>query len=81
VECLILTTDADPTSRLYFGDDALALAANADEANTLGIDQARPGPLVDILLRAALAGDAQVIVAEAGLADSPAEGVGALLRY
>ena len=49
------------------------------EANRIGIDQARPGPLVDVLLRAALAGDAEVIVSEAGLADSPTDGVGALL--
>jgi hypothetical protein len=81
VECLLLTSAADPGAVAFFGPEPLALATDAGEAQTLGMDDAQPGPLVDVLVRAALAGDAQVIVTEADQDGAPAEGVGCLLRY
>jgi hypothetical protein len=52
-----------------------------NELDELGASTAKTGPMIDVLLRAALAGDADVIVVPGDRADSPADGVGALLRY
>ncbi len=81
VEVLILTNEADPAAAVHFGADPLAIATDAAEARTLGIEPVQPGPLVDVLLRAALAGDADVIVVEGDRLRTPRDGVGCLLRY
>jgi hypothetical protein len=47
----------------------------------MGVSDLQEGPLVDVLLRAALGTAAEVLMVPAGTPDSPVDGVGALLRY
>ncbi len=47
----------------------------------LQTDDVREGPLVDVLLRAAIGTGADARLVPAEMAEAPQQGVGALLRY
>lgn len=81
VETLLLTTRLPESCSLWFGPEPLSLATSASELRELGVDEPIEGPLVDVLLRAAIASDADVEVVPHELDEAPHEGVGALLRY
>ena len=57
------------------------LAARASDLEQMGVTDPQQGSLVDVLIRAAIGTDAEVLMVPAGTPDSPDGGVGALLRY
>ncbi|MCW2713859.1 MAG: hypothetical protein JWN88_906 [Frankiales bacterium] len=81
VQTLLVTTAADQTATLWFGPDPLAVALTAAELRDLGVEEPTEGPLVDVLLRAAIGSGADVQVVPHELEQSPRGGVGAVLRY
>ena len=81
VETLLVTTDAAAYSTLMFGPEPSQLATTAEELAALGVDDPQEGPMLDVLLRAALGTGAGVQVVPHELATAPQGGVGALLRY
>ena len=81
VETLLVTTEPDEGATLLFGPEPTQLGTTADELAALGVDAPLEGPLVDVLLRAALGTGAGVQVVPHELPDAPAGGVGAILRY
>ena len=81
VGTLLLTTDAAAYSTLFFGPEPLHLATRAADLAALGVDSPQEGPMIDVLLRAALGSGADVQRVPHELATAPNGGVGALLRY
>jgi hypothetical protein len=81
VETLLVTTDADPTAQLWFGEDPTQLGLTREEVEQLGATSATQGPLVSVLIRSAIATGADVQLVPHQSEQAPAEGVGALLRY
>jgi hypothetical protein len=81
VGTLLLATDLEETNPLYFGPAPTMLATEASQLEQMGVAEPQQGSLVDVLLRAAIATDAEVLMVPAGTPDSPEGGVGALLRY
>jgi hypothetical protein len=81
VETLIITDAVDPEATAAFGPEPMQVAATTAELSELGVEAAEQGLLVDVVLRAALAGDADVIVVSGDVAEAPHGGVGGLLRY
>src|SRR4051812_34164657 len=81
VRTLILTTGLGPDATLWFGPEPAQLGVTAQEVLDLGTDDAREGPLVDVLLRTSIATGADVQLVPGELDSAPREGVGALLRY
>lgn len=81
VETLLLTTDADQHSTLWFGEDASQLGTSRAEVEALGATQPAEGPLIPVLLRAALATGAGVHIVPHQSEQAPQSGLGALLRY
>lgn len=81
VQTLILTTDADPHSTLWFGEDPAQLGTRREDLEALGAETATEGPLVSVLLRAALATGADVQLVPHQSEQAPQSGLGALLRY
>jgi hypothetical protein len=81
VGTLLLATDLEETNPLYFGPAPTMLATEASQLEQMGVGELQQGSLVDVLLRAAIATDAEVLMVPAGTPDSPEGGVGALLRY
>ena len=66
---------------VYYGPEPVQLGLREQELAALGVQQPAAGPAVDVLVRAALATDAQVRLVAPDTAQSPSGGVGALLRY
>lgn len=81
VETLLLTTDAAAYSTLLFGPDPTQIGTTAADLAALGVDEPQEGPMIDVLIRAALGTAAAVQLVPHELATSPAGGVGAVLRY
>jgi hypothetical protein len=81
VATLILTDARDLERSAYFGPDPTHLALSPDELIDLGVEQPWAAPLDEVLVRAALGTGAEVRFVTGGVEQSPAEGVGALLRY
>jgi hypothetical protein len=82
VETLLVTTgEGSGHGTLFFGPDPTQLGTSAQEVRDLGAEQVQEGPLVDVLVRAALGTSAGVQVVPAEAESAPQGGVGALLRY
>ena len=81
VQTLILTTDADTHSTLWYGEDPSQLGTTRAEVEALGATSPAEGPLLTVLLRAALATGADVKIVPSESEQSPQSGLGALLRY
>lgn len=81
VQTLLVTTDAAAYSTLFFGPEPTQLATRAAELAALGVDDPQEGPMIDVLIRAALGTAADVQLVPHELATAPAGGVGAVLRY
>jgi hypothetical protein len=81
VQTLLVTTGADQEARLWFGEDATQLGMTRQDVETLGASTPTEGPLVGVLLRAALATGADVQLVPHQSEQAPDEGVGAILRY
>lgn len=81
VQTLLVTTDADQESSLWFGEDPTQIGTSRADVEALGSSTAEQGPLVSVLLRAGLATGADVQLVPHQSPQAPADGVGALLRY
>lgn len=81
VQTLLLTTDPDQHSTLWFGDEPTQLGTTADEVTSLGSTKTVEGPMLAVLLRAALGTGAYVQVVPHQSESAPFSGIGALLRY
>lgn len=81
VQTLVLTTDADRHSTLWFGEDPSQLGTSRADLEALGATSPQEGPLLTVLLRAALATGADVQLVPHQSEQSPQSGLGALLRY
>ncbi len=81
VQTLILTTDADQHSTLWFGEDPSQLGTSRADVEALGATNPQEGPLLTVLIRAALATGADVQLVPHQSEQSPQSGLGALLRY
>jgi hypothetical protein len=81
VATLLLSEAMDETASLFFGPDPLQLSVSPSDVVDMGAAVATEGSAVDVLLRAALASDADVRLVPADTSASPSEGVGALLRF
>ncbi len=96
VETLLVTTallppptgpGADDTSAdsggqtLLFGPDPTQLGFTRDDLAALAVDDPHEGPVVDVLVRAALGTAADVQVVPHEVPSAPQSGVGAVLRY
>lgn len=81
VETLLLTTDADQHSTLWFGEEPSQLGTSRADVEALGATTPTEGPMIPVLLRAALATGAGVHVVPHQSEQAPQSGLGALLRY
>ncbi|MFN2539772.1 MAG: hypothetical protein ABR549_16695, partial [Mycobacteriales bacterium] len=66
---------------LWFGPDANQIGMTPEELADLGVPMPSSGPLVDVLIRAAIGTGADVQLVPHELDQAPKGGVGALLRY
>ncbi|SNQ46748.1 conserved hypothetical protein [Frankia canadensis] len=80
VATLLLSDDLEEDAPISFGPRPTDLALRPDDLPALG-ERARQGALVDVLLRAAIGTDADILIVPASTPESPAAGVGALPRY
>lgn len=81
VETLLVTTDAAGYSTLLFGPEPTQIGTSAADLAALGVDDPKEGPMIDVLIRAALGTSAGVQLVPHELATAPTGGVGAVLRY
>ena len=81
VQTLVLTTDADQHSTLWFGEEPSQLGTSRADVEALGAQRPTEGPMIPVLLRAALATGADVQLVPHQSEQSPQSGIGALLRY
>jgi hypothetical protein len=81
VQTLLLTTDPDQHSTLWFGEEPAQLGTSRADVEALGATSPAEGPVVEVLLRAALATGADVQVVPHESEQAPQTGLGALLRY
>jgi hypothetical protein len=81
VQTLLVTTAADASAELWFGEDPTQLGTSRGEVDALGATAPESGPLLAVLLRAALGTGADVQVVPHQSEQAPHQGVGALLRY
>lgn len=78
----LLLTDAFEAARpVWFGPEPVHVGLTKADLDDMGVEQAHEGNLADVMLRAAFGTGAEVRVIAADAEQSPAEGVGALLRY
>jgi hypothetical protein len=80
VETLLITTDT-PHGTLWFGPEPTDIATTDRELTELGVTDPKEGPLVDVLLRAAVGTGADVQLVPGEMPQSPDMGLGAVLRY
>jgi hypothetical protein len=76
-----IAADVDDQRTLWFGPEPTMLATSRQALDALGVDDLREGPLVDVLLRAALGTSAEVRLVPPAADGAPTEGVGAVLRW
>lgn len=81
VETLLLTDARDAARTAWFGPEPVHIALAEQEIRDLGVETPEHGPLEELLVRAALGTGADVRLVGGGMEQSPAEGIGALLRY
>lgn len=81
VQTLLLTTGADPAATLWYGPDPMLLGTSRGQVASLGVDAPQEGPLLEVMLRAALATGAAVQLVPHEPDEAPDGGVGAVLRY
>jgi peptide subunit release factor 1 (eRF1) len=81
VRTLILTDARDTDRRGYGGSDATHLAESTPDLDAMGVTAYHEAPLDELLLRAAWGTGADVQFVTGGVEQSPAAGIGALLRY
>lgn len=81
VDLVLVSDQLDETASGWFGDESSAIGMSEDEVAAMGESRPRRAPLIDVLMRATFGTGAQVRVVPGDLAQSPPEGVGALLRY
>lgn len=81
VETLLLTTDTAADATLWFGPEPTQLGTSSAELRDLGVDDATEGPLVDVLIRAAVGTAAGIHLVPAEMEQAPEAGIGAVLRY
>lgn len=81
VATLLLTTDPDQHSTLWFGAEPAQLGTSRADVEDLGATTATEGPMIPVLLRAALATGADVQLVPHQSEQAPQSGVGAILRY
>ena len=81
VQTLLVTTGADDSTELWFGEDPTQLGLTREDVTALGAQSPQQGRLVGVLLRAALATGADVQLVPHESEQAPHEGVGAILRY
>jgi len=81
VGTLLLTDAFDAARPVWFGPEAVHLGLTKADLDDMGVRHAQEGQLADVLLRAAFGTGAEVRIVAAGTEQSPAEGVGALLRF
>ena len=81
VQTLILTTDTDTGTTVWYGEDPTQLGTRREDVEALGATEPKEGPLVSVLLRSALATGADVQLVPHQSEQAPQSGVGALLRY
>ncbi len=81
VGTLLLASDLNEANPLWFGPASTMLAAQRSDLEQMGVGDPQQGSLVDVLIRAAIGTDAEILLVPAGTPDSPDDGVGALLRY
>lgn len=81
VQTLLVTTGADDSTQLWFGEEATQLGLSREDVTALGAQSPQQGDLLGVLLRAALATGADVQLVPHESEQAPAEGVGAILRY
>jgi hypothetical protein len=81
VQTVILTTDVDTSSTLWYGEDPSQLGTSRADVEALGATEPHEGPLVSVLLRSALATGADVQLVPHQSEQAPQSGLGALLRY
>lgn len=81
VQTLLVTTGADQSTTAWFGEDPTQLGLTRSDVEALGTSTPTEGPLVSVLLRAALATGADVQLVPHQSEQAPNEGVGAILRY
>lgn len=82
VRTLLVVDDTfgDETRTAWCGDDPTMVALGPETAGEGSVDLTE-GPLTDLAVRAALAQDAEVRVVPSHGRNSPAEGMGAILRF
>lgn len=81
VETLLITTDTEQGATLFFGPEPTQLGTTAQELADLGVTSPQEGPMVDVLIRAAIGTSADVQLVPGEMETAPAMGVGAVLRY
>ena len=82
VDVLVLTTTLPSDATAWFDPaQPTVVALTGEEVRSLGGGEPVEAPLVDVLLRAALAGGATVRVVDGDRPEAPQHGVGALLRF
>ena len=81
VQTLLVTTGADQSAQLWFGEEPSQLGLTREDVTGLGAGSPQQGPLVSVLLRAALATGADVQLVPHQSEQAPEGGVGAILRY
>jgi hypothetical protein len=81
VQTLLVTTDAPQEGVLWFGPEPAQVGNTAEELKAIGVPMPSSGPVVDVLLRAAIGTGADVSLVPHEIEQAPHGGVGALLRY
>ncbi|MDP9436503.1 MAG: hypothetical protein M3P93_15450 [Actinomycetota bacterium] len=81
VETLLITTDTEEHGTLWFGPEPSVIATTGRELIELGVEDPKEGPLVDVLIRAAVGTGAGVQLVPGEMEQAPQAGVGAVLRY
>jgi peptide subunit release factor 1 (eRF1) len=66
---------------LGYGPVATQLATDPAELDAMGVQRHETAPLADVVLRAALGTEADVVVISDGADPAPRDGIGALLRF
>ncbi|MBW8792205.1 MAG: hypothetical protein JF597_00945 [Streptomyces sp.] len=81
VQTLLVTTDAPTEGVLWFGPEPAQVGNSPEELAAIGVPMPSSGPVVDVLLRAAIGTGADVSLVPHEIELAPHGGVGALLRY
>lgn len=81
VQTLLITTDTEQAATLWFGPEPTQIATSGSELVQLGVADPQEGPMIDVLIRAALGTAADVQLVPGETESAPQMGVGAILRY